>query len=77
MLFDIYVLEGNLQWNSWICKMIGFASSQWETSLFNNGTFQSYLKGSISKFKPNYEKPLKDKPNQYDDDKYQVKHWCV
>ena len=39
----IYVLEGNLQWNSWIFKMIG------------------YLKGSIVKFKLNFEKPLQNK----------------
>ena len=39
----IHVLEGNLQWNSWICKMI------------------DYLKGSIVKFKPNFEKALENK----------------
>ena len=57
--FFIYVLEGNLQWNSWIFKMI------------------DYLKGSIVKFKLNFEKALERNANQYDDDKYQVKHWCV
>ena len=39
----IYVLEGNLQWNSWIFKMTG------------------YLKGSIVKFKLNFEKALENK----------------
>ena len=39
----IYVLEGNLQWNSWIFKMI------------------DYLKGSIVKFKLNFEKALENK----------------
>ena len=39
----IYVLEGNLQWTSWICKMI------------------DYLKGSIFKFKLNFEKALENK----------------
>ena len=24
IVFLIYVLEGNLQWNSWICKMIDY-----------------------------------------------------
>ena len=42
-LFFIYVLKGNLQWNSWIFKMI------------------DYLKGSIVKFKLNFEKALKNK----------------
>ena len=56
----IYVLEGNLQWNSWTFKMI------------------DYLKGSIVKFKLNFEKALENKcESVYDDDKYQVKHWCV
>ena len=41
IVFFIYVLEGNLQWNSWIFKMI------------------DYLKGSIVKFKLNFEKGLK------------------
>ena len=36
-----------------------------------------YLKGSIVKFKLNFEKALEKNANQYDDDKYQVKHWCV
>ena len=36
-----------------------------------------YLKGSIVKFKLNFEKAKKTNTNQYDDDKYQVKHWCV
>ena len=40
VIFLIYVLEGNLQWTSWICKMI------------------DYLKGSIVKFKLNFEKAL-------------------
>ena len=36
-----------------------------------------YLKGSIVKFKLNFEKALENKRDQYDD-KYQVKHWwCV
>ena len=39
----IYVLEGNRQWSSWICKMI------------------DYLKGSIFKFKLNFEKALENK----------------
>ena len=34
----MYVLEGNLQLNCWICKMV------------------DYLKGSIVKFKLNFEK---------------------
>ena len=38
-----YVPEGNLQWNSWIFKMI------------------DYLKGSIVKFKLNFEKALENK----------------
>ena len=37
----IYVLEGNLQWNTWIFKMI------------------DYLKGSIVKFKLNFEKSFR------------------
>ena len=41
--FFIYVLEGNLQWNSWIFKTI------------------DYLKGSIVKFKLNFEKALENK----------------
>ena len=36
-----------------------------------------YLKGSIVKFKHNFEKLQKTNAKQYDDDKYQVKHWCV
>ena len=43
IIFFMYVLEGNLQWNSWICKMI------------------DYLKGSIVKFKFNFEKALENK----------------
>ena len=43
IVFFIYVLEGNLQWNSWICEMI------------------DYLKGSIVKFKLNFEKALEKK----------------
>ena len=39
----MYVLEGNLQWNSWICNMI------------------DYLKGSIVKFKLNFENALESK----------------
>ena len=39
----IYVLEGNLRWNSCICKMT------------------DYLKGSIVKFKLNFEKALENK----------------
>ena len=42
-VFFIYVLEGNLQWNSLICKMI------------------DYSKGSIVKFKFNFEKALENK----------------
>ena len=38
-----HVLEGNLQLNDWICKMI------------------DYLKGSIVKFKFNFEKALEKK----------------
>ena len=57
IVFLINVLEGNLQWNSWIFKMI------------------EHLKGSIVKVKFNFEKTLENK--QYDDNKYQVKHWCV
>ena len=41
--FFIYVLEGNLQWSSWIFKMI------------------YYLKGSIVKFKLNFEEALENK----------------
>ena len=52
IVFFIYVLEGNLQWNSWIFKMI------------------DYLKGSIVKFKLNFEKNEKTNANQHDDDKY-------
>ena len=37
----IYVLKANLQWNSWICKVI------------------DYLKGSIVKFKLNFEKAFR------------------
>ena len=55
----IYVLEGNLQSNSWIYKMIG------------------HLKGSIVKFKLNFENALENKRELYNDDKYQVKQWCV
>ena len=58
-VFLIYVLEGNLQWNSWICKII------------------DYLKGSIVQFKLNFEKASENKRNQYDDDEYQVRYWCV
>ena len=43
IVFFIYVLEGNLQWNSWFFKMI------------------IYLKGSIVKFKLNFEKALENK----------------
>ena len=43
IVFFIYVLEGNLQWNSWIFKMI------------------DYLKGSIVKFKLNFENVLENK----------------
>ena len=43
IVFFIYVLEGNLQWNSWICNMI------------------DYLKGSIVKFKLNFENALESK----------------
>ena len=57
MVIFIYVLEGNLQWNSWICKM------------------NDYLKGSIVKFKLNFEKALENKCES--DNNYQVKHWCV
>ena len=57
MVIFIYVLEGNLQWHSWICKM------------------NDYLKGSIVKFKLNFEKALENKCES--DNKYQVKHWCV
>ena len=42
-LFFIYVLEGNLQWSSWIFNMI------------------DYLKGSIVKFKLNFEIALENK----------------
>ena len=42
VFFFIYVLEGNLQWNNWIFKMI------------------DYLKGSIVKFKLNFEKALEN-----------------
>ena len=35
-----------------------------------------YLKGSIVKSKLNFEKALENK-REYDDDKYQVNHWCV
>ena len=41
--FFIYVLENNLQWNSWIFKTI------------------DYLKGSIVRFKLNFEKALENK----------------
>ena len=43
VLFFIYVLEGNLQLNCWICMMV------------------DYLKCSIVKFKPNFEKALENK----------------
>ena len=43
VILCIYVLEGNLQLNCWICKMI------------------DYLKGSIVKFKHNFEKALENK----------------
>ena len=36
-----------------------------------------YLKGSIVKFKLNFEKTLENKRESNGDDKYQVKHWCV
>ena len=37
-----------------------------------------YLIGSIVKFELNFEKALENKcESQYDDDKCQVKHWCV
>ena len=36
-----------------------------------------YLKGSIVKFKLNFEKPLENKHDSIYDDKYQVKHWCA
>ena len=39
----IYDLEGNFDWNSWICKMI------------------DYLRGSIVKFKLNFEKASENK----------------
>ena len=42
-VFLIYVLEGKLQWNSSICKMI------------------DYLKGSIVKFKLNFENAFENK----------------
>ena len=58
-LFFNYVLEGNLQWKSWICKMI------------------DSLKSSIAKFILKYENALETNANQYNDDKYQVKHWCI
>ena len=58
-VFFIYVLEGNLQWNSWICKM------------------NDYLKGSIVKFKLNFENALENKRESVWWDKYQEKHWCV
>ena len=43
MFFLIYVLEGNLQWNSWICNMI------------------DSLKGSIVKFKLNFDNASESK----------------
>ena len=58
IFFLIYVPEGNLQWNSWICNMI------------------DYLKGPIVRFKLNFENAL-EMWNRYNDDKYQVKQWCV
>ena len=42
IVFFIYVLEGTLQWNSWIFNTI------------------DYLKGSIIKFKLNFEKALEN-----------------
>ena len=36
-----------------------------------------YSKGSIVKFKLNFEKASQNKSNKYDGDKYQVKLWCV
>ena len=37
-----------------------------------------YLKGSIVKFKLIFEKALDNKcESVYDDDKYQLKHWCA
>ena len=58
--FFIYVLEGNLQWNSWIYKMI------------------DDLKGSIFKFKLNFENAPENKLEsiwwwQISSEKY----WCV
>ena len=43
IVFFIYVINCNNQWNSWIFKMI------------------DYLKGSIVKFKLNFEKALENK----------------
>ena len=43
IVFFIYVLEGNYQWNNWIFKII------------------DYLKGSIVKFKLNFENYLENK----------------
>ena len=37
----------------------------------------NYLKGSIVKFNLTFENASENKANQYNDDKYQVKHWCV
>ena len=59
MIVFICVLEGKLQWNSWICKMI------------------DYSKDSIVKFKPNFENAWETNANQYNGDRYQVKHWYV
>ena len=59
-VFFIYVLEGNLQWNSWFFKMI------------------DYFKGSIVKFKLNFEKALENKRESvWWWHIYIVKHWCV
>ena len=44
IFYNMYILEGNLQWNSLIWNMI------------------EYLKGSIVKFKLNFENALETKP---------------
>ena len=36
-----------------------------------------YLKGSIVKFEPNFKNASEKNANQYDDNKYQIKYWCV
>ena len=58
-LLFIYVLEGNLQWNSLIFKMI------------------DYLKGSIVKFKLNFEKVLQNKWESVWWWQISRKHCCV